>query len=82
MKRNIIFTISVLLGLVYLFKDETASDADWNLTLPDGFRSETVVESLGNNRHLVVNSNGDIYVKLGKAKNGVGIIVLRKQNGT
>lgn len=81
MKRHAFFAFSILLAMVYLFPVNTTTDADWNLTLPAGFKAETVVESLGNNRHLVVNSNGDIYVKLGKAKNGIGIIVLRKQNG-
>jgi glucose/arabinose dehydrogenase len=55
--------------------------ADWNLTLPAGFKGSTVVESLGANRHIVVNSNGDIYVKLGKLKDGKGIFVLRNKNG-
>ncbi|HLG40768.1 MAG TPA: PQQ-dependent sugar dehydrogenase, partial [Chitinophagaceae bacterium] len=35
------------------------------------------VESLSANRHIVVNSNGDIYVKLEKLEDGKGIIVLR-----
>ncbi|MBK5272656.1 MAG: hypothetical protein JJE22_16775, partial [Bacteroidia bacterium] len=34
------------------------------LKLPQGFTTETVVETLGSNRHLVVNSNGDIYVRV------------------
>lgn len=55
--------------------------ADVELTLPAGFKAETVVESLGRNRHLVVNSNGDIYVKLDKLKDGKGVIVLRNNNG-
>jgi glucose/arabinose dehydrogenase len=51
------------------------------LILPQGFRAETVVDTLGSNRHLTVNSNGDIYVRVSKLVNGKGIIVLRKQNG-
>lgn len=54
--------------------------ADGDLVLPSGFKAETVVESLGRNRHLAVNGNGDIYVKLDKLKDGKGIIVLRKVN--
>ncbi|MEP7108351.1 MAG: PQQ-dependent sugar dehydrogenase [Ferruginibacter sp.] len=34
------------------------------LVLPDGFESVVVADSLGSARHLAVNSNGDIYVKL------------------
>ena len=36
------------------------------LTLPEGFTSTVVADSVGDARHLVVNSNGDIYVKLEK----------------
>ena len=48
-----------------------------DITLPAGFTSSTVVESLGNNRHIAVNSNGDIYVKMERLKDGKGIFVLR-----
>lgn len=58
-----------------------AAPADVEITLPRGFKSETVVQSLGSNRHLTVNSNGDVYVKLNKLKDGKGIFVLRKNNG-
>lgn len=34
------------------------------LILPGGFEALTVTDSLGRARHLTVNSNGDIYVKL------------------
>ena len=54
-------------------------DADnGGLKLPAGFGAITVVDSLGRNRHLVVNSNGDIYVKLARLKDGKGILVLRE----
>ena len=32
------------------------------LKLPDGFNATVVAENLGRARHIVVNSNGDIYV--------------------
>jgi len=51
------------------------------LKLPEGFKTETVVETLGSNRHLVVNSNGDIYVRVDRLLNGKGILVLRNTNG-
>ncbi|MBK5269955.1 MAG: PQQ-dependent sugar dehydrogenase, partial [Bacteroidia bacterium] len=51
------------------------------LKLPQGFTTETVVETLGSNRHLVVNSNGDIYVRVDRLVNGNGILVLRSKNG-
>ena len=50
------------------------------LTLPAGFSSTMVADSVGNARHLVVNSNGDIYVKLEKLKDNRGIIRLRDTN--
>lgn len=55
---------------------------DAAIKLPEGFASITVVDSLARNRHLVINDNGDIYVKLASLRGGKGIIVLReKANG-
>jgi glucose/arabinose dehydrogenase len=48
------------------------------IKLPVGFGAITLVDSLARNRHMAVNSNGDIYVKLARLKNGKGIIVLRE----
>jgi glucose/arabinose dehydrogenase/cytochrome c553 len=42
-----------------------ASDpGNGGLFLPDGFEALVVVDSIGSARHLAVNDNGDIYVKL------------------
>ena len=60
-------------------KSSVAADGD--LVLPQGFKASTVVESLGSNRHIVVNNNGDIYVRVSKLKDGKGIFVLRSKNG-
>ena len=51
------------------------------LKLPDGFNATVVAENLGRARHIVVNSNGDIYVKLERLKDGKGILRLRDTNG-
>jgi glucose/arabinose dehydrogenase len=51
------------------------------LQLPAGFKTVVVADGLGAARHLTVNSNGDIYVKLARLKNGKGIIRLRDTNG-
>ncbi|MES1214847.1 MAG: PQQ-dependent sugar dehydrogenase, partial [Bacteroidota bacterium] len=51
------------------------------LTLPEGFRTEVVIDTLGSNRHIAINSNGDIYVRVAKLLNGKGIIVLRNKDG-
>ncbi|HET6995880.1 MAG TPA: PQQ-dependent sugar dehydrogenase [Chitinophagaceae bacterium] len=62
--------------------DKPAAPAG-DIQLPAGFNSSSVIESLGNNRHIAVNSNGDIYVKMERLKDGKGIYVLRdvKKNG-
>src|SRR5215203_2216849 len=51
------------------------------ITLPTGFSSTVVAKNLGRARHLTVNSNGDIYVKLERLKGGKGIVRLRDKNG-
>jgi glucose/arabinose dehydrogenase len=51
--------------------------ADNDITIPAKFKMATVTEGMGRNRHITVNSNGDIYIKLDKLKDGKGILVLR-----
>lgn len=53
------------------------------LILPGGFRSLVVADSLGASRHLAVNANGDIYVKLKEPKEQVGLgnVALRDLDG-
>jgi glucose/arabinose dehydrogenase len=46
------------------------------LTLPQGFSARVVADSLGSLRHLALNKNGDIYVKLSALKDGKGILFL------
>ena len=53
---------------------------EFTLTLPAGFSSTVVADSVGDARHIVVNSNGDIYVKLEKLKENRGILRLRDTN--
>src|SRR5215831_14698934 len=57
--------------------DDKSHPPAGDFTLPSGFTSTTVIESLGNNRHIAINSNGDIYVKMERLKDGKGIYVLR-----
>jgi glucose/arabinose dehydrogenase len=54
---------------------------DVQITVPAGFHTLVVAEGLGEARHLAVNSNGDIYVKLARLKDGKGIYRLRDTNG-
>ncbi len=41
-----------------------AGPGNGGLTMPDGFSALVVIDSIGLARHLAVNDNGDIYVKL------------------
>jgi len=47
------------------------------LKLPAGFSAFKVAEKLGQARHIAVNQQGDVYVKLERKLNGNGIIYLR-----
>lgn len=51
------------------------------LTLPEGFRSVTVANHTGRARHIAVNTNGDLFIKLERLNGGKGIIRLRDTNG-
>ncbi len=51
------------------------------IVLPDGFAALIVADSLGDGRHIVVNSNGDIYVTLRNLKDGGGVVGLRDTSG-
>jgi glucose/arabinose dehydrogenase len=57
------------------------ASADVSLKLPAGFKATVVASNLGRARHIAVNSNGDVYVKLERLKDGKGIIRLRDTNG-
>ncbi len=50
------------------------------IQLPKGFTAILVADKLGACRHLALNSNGDIYVKLEKLKDGKGMLRLRDTN--
>jgi glucose/arabinose dehydrogenase len=55
--------------------DEEAENG--GLLLPDGFEALVVADSVGPARHLAVNDNGDIYVKLRVETGNMGNIALR-----
>jgi glucose/arabinose dehydrogenase len=55
--------------------------ADTSLKLPAGFVAVTVADNLGRARHLAVASNGVIFVKLNRLKDGKGIVRLQDTNG-
>jgi glucose/arabinose dehydrogenase len=58
-----------------------AGDIDnGGLFLPGGFEAVVVADSIGHARHLAVNKNGDIYVKLTYAKQDSGNVAIRDSN--
>jgi glucose/arabinose dehydrogenase/mono/diheme cytochrome c family protein len=50
------------------------------LFLPEGFEALVVVDSLGKGRHLAVNNNGDIYMKMRETTAKGGSVALRDTN--
>lgn len=56
-------------------------DPDHGLFLPEGFDALVVADSIGRARHLAVNKNGDIYVKLRYSETGGSNIALRDTTG-
>jgi glucose/arabinose dehydrogenase len=61
--------------------EKPAVSGDVQLKLPGGFTAIEVTPGIGKARHLVVNSNGDIYVKRSDADGNKGIVVLKDKNG-
>src|SRR5688572_8768104 len=51
------------------------------IKLPAGFRASVMAQNIGQARHLTVTSDGAVYVKLGRLKDGKGIVGLRDSNG-
>src|SRR5699024_2730265 len=88
-----IFRYSFFLLMVILLSScaaSTSEESNKNLnyssnndgiTLPEGFRSVIVADSVGSARHITVAENGDIYIALSSLHDGKGIAALRDQNG-
>jgi len=73
----IMFTLSYCAGSHELPMGDTDNGG---LLLPEGFDALIVADSTGRARHLAVNDNGDIYVKL-RVPDPQGIVALRDLNG-
>lgn len=94
MFRNYIIPIS-LISIFLLFACEApkseskepmsslpmADSDNGGIQLPDNFGAMVVADTLGVAGHLVLNEQGDMYVKLRKTKNEEGIIALRDTDG-
>ncbi len=61
-------------------KPDVLAGPDTTIKLPEGFTATVFAHSLGEPRHIVFNSNGDIFVKLQSLRNGHGILRLRDTN--
>ena len=79
---------SLFLSLIFLLqcsrKDElpTGDPGNGGIFLPGNFDAVVVVDSIGPARHIAVNDNGDIYVKLRYSKKGTGgNVAIRDING-
>ena len=55
----------------------TPDSDNGGLELATGFRGISVIRETGGARHIAINSNGDIFVKLSELKNGNGILMLK-----
>jgi len=93
MKKNILIPTVLLTAVVFCIFSFTKitsfpgvnklpkADADnAGLTLPAGFSALIVADNTGQARHLAVTKEGDIYVKLARAKDGKGILFLQDEN--
>lgn len=61
-------------------ENKTAAVNETDLKLPQGFGATIFADSLGSARHLAVNEEGNVFVKLNSAKNNDGIVILTDEN--
>ena len=59
----------------------STSTGNAGLSLPAGFSALIVADKLGSGRHIVVKSNGDIYLALRNLNKSKGIVALRDTSG-
>ena len=94
MKKIVYYSLPALLMIVMVIACSNNSPApsassgnnnntegDVQLRLPPGFVAIEVSPGVGAARHLVVNSNGDIYIKMANDNGGRAIVVLKDKNG-
>jgi glucose/arabinose dehydrogenase len=81
MFRTTLLIVSLLMLIAFSCGNNWSSKKKAKITLPKGFKAVLVADNLGSCRHLAVNSNGDIYVKLEKLKDGKGMLRLRDTDG-
>ena len=82
--RLIILLIGFLISCTddkSIFETPPTDPDNGGLILPQGFGALVVADSVGPARHLAVNSNGDIYIKLRIDTGDNGNMALRDTNG-
>lgn len=61
--------------------NKNADEENGGITLPPGFKATVMADNLGGARHLAVNKNGVVFVKMDRAKDNKGIMRLEDKNG-
>lgn len=84
-KLILFLLILIYTGSCTLKKEDTvklvSDDDNAGLTLPAGFGAMVVADNLGRARHIAVNTNGDIYVKLDRYRDDYAMVALRDTTG-
>ncbi|MDA9893342.1 hypothetical protein N9D50_05090 [Flavobacteriaceae bacterium] len=76
----LLFLLCQCSNLTPTIPQDTLPIKNGGLILPDGFQATVFANSLGPSRHLAVNNNGDVYVKLSTDKGTLGNVALRDIN--
>lgn len=69
-----------LLSTIVFAGSAAAQPAGVSIRVPSGFAVANVAKDFGRVRHIAVNTNGDVYMKLEKLNQGKGIYRLRDTN--
>jgi glucose/arabinose dehydrogenase len=79
-----LFVLSLIASISSCTQSVKTDTTNADLKLQEGFTAIKVADSLGAARHIAVASNGDVFVKLEKLKDGKGIYLLHDadNNGT
>jgi glucose/arabinose dehydrogenase len=72
--------VAVVLVISCSFIDKNAISDNAGLTLPSGFSATSIASNLGRARHIAINRNGEIYVRLAKLVDGKGTLFLTDEN--
>src|SRR5579864_4519998 len=79
-----LFALGLIASISSCAQSVKTDSTNAGLKLPKGFTAIKVADGLGAARHIAVASNGDVFVKLEKLKDGKGIYLLHDadSNGT